>query len=225
MTLVLPWDPFGRGTTPFLPIEPIAPGGGPIEIDPTGISGCVNVFGQEICANLPLPGSPGAPSPEIPPTGGTPFAPSIDCPEGSFWSVTLQRCVDPSAAFPGGDPFIFPGSPNGNGACPAGGVPKVQTTRMVTPILWLTQFRCKPGTGYRLNKSAFWRMDPARGQVVRIGEGQAWVRGRRKNPSNMRATDNAASRVLIAKNAMQSLGRITVKSKADFKAQRQRRKK
>ncbi len=215
MTVVLPWDPFGKGEIPFSPLIPLEPSG-PINIDPTGIAGCVNIFGVEICGNLPLPGGPTAPSPEIPPTGFSP----IDCPEGTFWSVTLQRCVDPSAAFPGGDPLFFPGSPNGNGACPAGGVPKVQTTKMVTPILWLTQFKCKPGTGYRLNKSAFWRMDPARGQVVRVGEGQAWVKGRRRNPSNMRATDRAASRVKMAKDAAISLGRITVQTKAEFKAKR-----
>jgi len=186
-----------------------------------GISGCVNILGVEVCGQI----GGGGTVPTGNPSGGDGgFTPLQDpgCPSGTVWNSVLATCVDIGAAFPGGDPLFQPPATNG---CPNGGIPKVATQHMVTPILWKAQYGCQPAKGYRLNKSAYFRLDPSSGRIVRVGKEMAWVHGRRRNAANLRATDRAASRLKSAKDYASSLGRVQIKTKADWKAEKARRKK
>ena len=69
-----------------------------------------------------------------------------------------------------------------------------------------------PGPGYRLNKSGYYRRNPA-GQTVYIKPQSVWVKSRRRNPLNPRALDRAIGRVGSAKRAAKKLGRITIRKK------------
>jgi len=63
-------------------------------------------------------------------------------------------------------------------------------------------------SGYRLNKSDYF---------LRSGEfvpaGTKWVKIRRRNPANARATSRAISRITGAKTYAKSLGRISIRKK------------
>jgi len=91
--------------------------------------------------------------------------------------------VDWGAAFPGGKPFISRGV-NGNGGAPC------------------------DTAGYHLNKSAYFLMS---GEFV--PEGSRYVRNRKRNPANARATSRAISRVVGAKRYATSLSRISIRKK------------
>jgi len=62
--------------------------------------------------------------------------------------------------------------------------------------------------GYHLNKSAYFLMS---GEFV--PEGSRYVRNRKRNPANARATSRAISRVTGAKRYAQSLSRISIRKK------------
>jgi len=62
--------------------------------------------------------------------------------------------------------------------------------------------------GYHLNKSDYFLMS---GEFVPAGT--RWVRNRKRNPANARATSRAISRVTGAKNYAKSLSRISIRKK------------
>jgi len=62
--------------------------------------------------------------------------------------------------------------------------------------------------GYHLNKSAYFLMS---GEFV--PEGSRYVRNRKRNPANSRATSRAISRVVGAKRYATSLSRISIRKK------------
>jgi len=62
--------------------------------------------------------------------------------------------------------------------------------------------------GYHLNKSAYFLMS---GEFV--PEGSRYVRNRKRNPANARATSRAISRVVGAKRYATSLSRISIRKK------------
>lgn len=66
----------------------------------------------------------------------------------------------------------------------------------------------KPPSGYHVNKSSYWLMDG-----TFVPEGTKWVKNRRRNPANSRATNRAISRVASAKKHAQTLSRITIRAK------------
>jgi len=68
---------------------------------------------------------------------------------------------------------------------------------------------CPPGAsggGYHLNKSSYFLVS---GQFIE--KGSQWVRNRKRNPANARATSRAISRVKSAKNYAKALSAITIR--------------
>jgi len=110
---------------------------------------------------------------------------------GSFPLRTMQQArapmrigpinIDPRAIALGGDPFLSLAAP-ANGACP---------TSM---------------GGYHLNKSEYFLKS---GEFVPAGS--RYVKNRKRNPANSRATSRAISRVVGAKKYASSLSRITIR--------------
>jgi len=92
--------------------------------------------------------------------------------------------IDPRAAFPGGAPFISR-MPAANGCPPNGSM-----------------------AGYHLNKSDYFVKS---GEFV--PEGTRWVKNRKRNPANARATSRAISRITGAKKYASALGRISIRKK------------
>jgi len=70
-----------------------------------------------------------------------------------------------------------------------------------------------PAPGYHPNKSGYYRQavpgDPT--SAVYIPPRSMWVKNRRRNPANARATDRAISRIGQAKRYASKLGRITIR--------------
>jgi len=100
--------------------------------------------------------------------------------------------IDPGAIMLGGDPFIR-GLQNG-GARPAMAMPGNGAGMQAG--------------GYHLNKSSYFLMS---GEFVPAGS--KWVRNRKRNPANARATSRAISRVTGAKRYAKSLSRISIRKK------------
>lgn len=68
---------------------------------------------------------------------------------------------------------------------------------------------CPPGhsmAGYHLNKSDYFLRDG-----TFVPKGTKWVKNRKRNPANARATSRAISRVVGAKRYAQSLNRVSVR--------------
>jgi len=76
-----------------------------------------------------------------------------------------------------------------------------------------TGFECAPGmgapTGYHLNKSGYFLRSEGRW----VEPGTRYVRNRKRNPANARATSRAISRVKSAKKYAKSLSSITIREK------------
>jgi len=64
------------------------------------------------------------------------------------------------------------------------------------------------GPGYHLNKSSYFLMS---GEFVPAES--RWVKNRKRNPANARATSRAISRITGAKSYAKSLGRISIRKK------------
>jgi len=64
------------------------------------------------------------------------------------------------------------------------------------------------GPGYHLNKSGYFLLS---GQYVPAGT--KWVKNRKRNPANARATSRAISRISGAKKYQHALGRISIRKK------------
>jgi len=92
--------------------------------------------------------------------------------------------IDPRAILPGGDPLFSLAGAAANGACP--------------PSMG----------GYHLNKSEYFLKS---GEFVPAGS--RYVRNRKRNPANARATSRAISRVVGAKRYASSLSRISIRKK------------
>ena len=179
---------------------------GGINVSPGGISGCANIGGVQFCGEIPFGGGGGATTPpgEYPPAGSMPLAPSNGgpCPEGTI--SLMGRCVstDPGAWAPGGTPAFFEAT--------GGMIPKVPSYQLVTPILPAQGPR---PPGYRLNKTAFYRRDPMNDNTVTyIPKGTVWVKSRRRNPANARATSRAIGRIKSAKKMAKALSQVTVRA-------------
>jgi len=65
-----------------------------------------------------------------------------------------------------------------------------------------------PMSGYHLNKSDYFLKS---GEYIPAGT--RWVKNRKRNPANARATSRAISRVTSAKKYAQSLGRISIRKR------------
>jgi len=64
------------------------------------------------------------------------------------------------------------------------------------------------GPGYHLNKSSYFLLS---GEYVPAGT--RWVKNRKRNPANARATSRAISRISGAKTYAKALGRISIRKK------------
>jgi len=129
--------------------------------------------------------------PAVMPRAGT----GPGCPPGMFKLPFTNKCVDPSAAALGGDPFITDlpmAAMNGMNGDP-------MTMRAGTASGW---------PGYHWNKSDYFLRS---GEFVPAGSRS--VKNRRRNPMNPRATSNAISRVKGAKRFASSLAHISIRKK------------
>jgi len=95
------------------------------------------------------------------------------------------------------------------GDFPAGPGPvTAQRTMMGAPPPMMNGNGMASAGGYHLNKSNYFLMS---GEFVPAGS--KWVRNRKRNPANARATSRAISRITGAKNYAKSLGRISIRKK------------
>jgi len=140
--------------------------------------------------------------------GSVPISSNVGCPPGA-WKDSQGRCrtdsgsgpmqvvgaarngavfpkfiVDPSAAGPGGAPLF---------------------SRMPAPAMAMNG---ASAGGYHLNKSDYFLKS---GEYIPAGT--RWVKNRKRNPANARATSRAISRISGAKTYAKSLGRISIRKK------------
>jgi len=110
----------------------------------------------------------------------------------------------------GGGGGKVPGRPTaGPGSFPLGPTMGTDLMRGPAPGSMVAANGCPaPMSGYHLNKSDYFLKS---GEYV--PEGSRYVRNRKRNPANARATSRAISRVVGAKRYAQSLSRISVRKK------------
>jgi len=118
---------------------------------------------------------------------------STGCLHGSRYDSVRDFCV-PQVKAPGiiaAGQRIFPGGQTGMMDLPNGGAPMNGSAG-----------------GYHLNKTSYFLLS---GEYVPAGT--RWVKNRKRNPANARATSRAISRITGAKNYAKSLSRISIRKK------------
>jgi len=140
--------------------------------------------------------------PGVSPTTAAPLPPTFQLPvPGSYGQPPAP--VNPSSPF--GQRSLGP-------MLPAQNVPMITDTH--------SQIMCP--SGYRPNKSAYYRRSPA-GTIIFHPKGSTCVKIRRRNPLNPRALSRSLSRVAGAKKAIHKLIQVQVTPKGKIPIKRRRK--
>jgi len=141
--------------------------------------------------------------------GSVPLMPAAVRPSAGFVPCGSGMVIDPRTMKCSPRPQLDVAIPAGGIGAAISRIMPGGSTGMLMPAASAAPMNGSAG-GYHLNKSSYFLLS---GEYVPAGT--RWVKNRKRNPANARATSRAISRITGAKKYASTLGRISIRKKCN----------